>query len=596
MSISLNTCPSPEQEDRLLFEGAVSLGGRRWKMGDSNSRLALTLCQRFELSEILGRLLDNRGIDLEKAPDYLKPTLKSLLPDPFHFKDMKKGISRLILALEAKEKIAIFGDYDVDGATSSAILKKYLKEIGVESQVYIPDRLKEGYGPNTQALRLLHQQGNKIVILVDCGTTAMAPLESAFQDGLEVIVIDHHKAQDSLPRSAALINPNRLDESSPYGYLCAAGLTFLFVAALNQRLRQKGWFQTLEEPDLRKYLDLVALGTVCDVMPLIDLNRAYVAQGLKVLRHRGNIGLAALADVAGCDEAPTPYHLGFLLGPRINAGGRVGQSDLGVRLLTTEDISEARQLASELHALNQERQEIEALVLEEAVEQVLSQELDQQPLILVGKEGWHPGVIGIVASRLKERFHKPCCVVGFEGEIGKGSGRSVSGFSLGEAMHQAVEKGFLMAGGGHEMAAGFTVATDRFTDFRDFLYGYVHQNPFETIPSLSIDGALHPRAITRSLQEELARLEPYGMGNPTPRFLVGPVKITYAERVGVSHVRCAFASEEGVRMKGISFRSVETALGKALLSASPGTVVYLVGTLKGDRRNLSFCLEDMRLF
>lgn len=581
------------QKDGFLFEGQISLGGRRWKMGEENPRLILALCQRFGLSEILGRLLDNRGIDLEKAENYLKPTLRALLPDPFHLKDMEKGVMRVIAALEAQEKIAVFGDYDVDGATSSALLKNYFRDIGKEVQVYIPNRLTEGYGPNTPALQKLQKEGNKVVILVDCGTTSFDTLGDAAKEGLDVVVIDHHKAQNELPPAVALINPNRLDETSPYGYLCAAGLTFLFLVALNQRLREKGWFQDKPEPDLRQSLDLVALGTVCDVMPLVDLNRAYVSQGLKVMKHRRNMGLAALADVAGCDEAPTPYHLGFLLGPRINAGGRIGQSDLGVTLLTTPDSACAARVSKTLHELNQERQEIEKQVLEEALTQVANQRLDEHPVILVGQEGWHPGVIGIVASRLKERFHKPSCVVGFENEIGKGSGRSVTGFSLGDAMHQGVKKGLLSQGGGHEMAAGFSLHKEKFEAFRDFLNDYALNNPFESVPTLILDGALHPRAITPRLQEELAFLEPYGTGNATPRFLVGPVKIIHAERVGIAHVRCTFVSEEGDRLKGIAFRSLETALGQTLLNAGPRAFVYVAGTLKSDTRSVSFSVEDM---
>ena len=437
-----------------------SLSGKRWRQRAVDDRAGLALAQQMGLPEIVGRLLAARGVGIESAERFLTPTLRELLPDPSHLRDMDKAVERVVRAVTTGELIAIFGDYDVDGATAAALLQRFFAAIGCRARIYIPDRQREGYGPNVPALQRLRAEGAAIAITVDCGTTAHAPLAAAAKAGLDVIVVDHHVAEPALPPAFAIINPNRLDEASPHGVLAAVGVAFLLVVGINRALRQAGWYAQRPAPDLVQWLDLVALGTICDVVPLTGVNRALVAQGLKLLQRRGNIGLAALADAAAVGERLEAYHAGFILGPRVNAGGRVGQADLGARLLATDDAVEARAVAEQLHTLNAERREIEARVLAQAIAQVESGDRSA-PLVFVAGEGWHPGVIGIVASRLKERYNRPACVSAIADGIGKGSGRSVAGFPLGPAIIAARQAGLLVNGGGHAMAAGFTVTAER---------------------------------------------------------------------------------------------------------------------------------------
>ena len=438
------------------FLGVVSsLRGKRWTARPADERESMALAQRLGVPEIIGRVLSARGVGLQEADDFLHPTLKRLLPDPSVLKDMDTAALRLAGAVTGGEQIAVFGDYDVDGATSSALLARLLSAVGGQCRIYIPDRGREGYGPNEAALLGLKDSGVSLVVTVDCGIAAHAPLAAAADAGLDVIVVDHHAAEAELPRATAVINPNRLDESGELGQLAAVGVSFLLAVAVNRALRALDWYQDRPEPDLRQLLDLVALGTVCDVVPLRGVNRALVSQGLKVMGKRANPGLRALADAASLTEAPGAYHLGFILGPRINAGGRVGSSELGARLLSTDDEAEAKAIASRLEALNAERRDIEAAVLERARDQVERSD-HQGPLILAAGEGWHGGVIGIVASRLKERFHRPAFVVSIEGETATGSGRSVHGVDLGQAVIAARQAGLVVKGGGHPMAAGFT--------------------------------------------------------------------------------------------------------------------------------------------
>ena len=583
-----------------LYPGKISVLGKKWYLQDSNERTALDLSQRFDLSLPIAEILTTRGVTFETAASYLAPTLRSLMPDPSHLKDCNQAVSRIMQALHQKEKICIFADYDVDGATSSALWRRYFRDIGCATSLYIPDRIDEGYGPNSQAMELLKKQGIQLVIMVDCGTTSFDPLETARQCGLDVIVVDHHTAQPLLPPCVALVNPNRLDETSPLTTLCAAGVSFMVIAALQRALREAGYFKgTLKEPDLRLYMDLVALGTVCDVMPLTGLNRAFVSQGLKIFKNRENIGLAALSDIAGVSEALTAYHLGFLLGPRINAGGRVGQADLGSRLLTTLDPIEAKQIAQQLNVLNQERQAIEAQVTEEAFLEIERLGLHENPLIVVKGIQWHPGVIGIVASRIKEKFNRPACVVSFDEKgVGKGSGRSITGVHLGTAMHAARQKNLLVHGGGHAMAAGFTVTHDCYDSFYTFLQGKLAQQVALTTPSLYIDSALNLSGATEVLVDSLALLEPFGSGNPTPKFSLSYVKIAHAEKVGATHIRCRLKSQEGSYLKGMAFRAVDTPLGNALL-AKKDCLFHVAITLKLDtwsgRREVVCFIEDLML-
>lgn len=579
-----------------LFNSKYSVSGKIWQFRPCDDRQALVITQRHGLSATVGQLLSSRGIFLENVESFLEPTLRNLMPNPSHLKDMDCAIDRVIQALKNNEKIAVFGDYDVDGGTSCALLHRYFSLLGQSIRIYIPDRIDEGYGPNNEAMHTLKNEGYPVVLMVDCGTTAFEPLAYAKTLGLDVIVIDHHSAQPALPEAYALINPNRLDQESPLKHLCAAGLSFIFLVALQRALREQNWFEGKTEPDLMQLLDLVALGTVCDVMPLTGLNRAFVSQGLKVAKWRQNIGLTALADVAGLKEAPTAYHLGFLLGPRVNAGGRVGQATLGAHLLSTNDETQARTMAQRLDMLNRERQQIEATVLEEAINLVESTDLLSKPILLVKGEGWHPGVIGIVASRLKERYARPSCVISFTDDMGKGSGRSVSGIDLGTAMHAATHCGLLVHGGGHAMAAGFTVTRALYNEFYAFLLQRLSADMKNILPTLEIDVSITLKGITTDLLQSLSCLEPFGAGNPTPKFMIHNVRIAYAEIFGNDHVRCTLLSEDGARQKAIAFRVAEQPLGKALLTAK-NQLKHIVGTLRldtwGGRNETVVYIDDL---
>ncbi len=559
-----------------------SLTGRRWLSRLGDERQALALSQRLGLPEMIGRVLAARGIGLDEAESFLNPTLRDLLPDPGHLRDMDKAVARLVAAVTAGETIGIFGDYDVDGATSSALLKNFLDAAGGRSRVYIPDRITEGYGPNAPALLRLKAEGIGVVVTVDCGTTAFEALAAAQAAGLDMVVVDHHVGEAALPPALAVINPNRLDEDSPHGHLAAVGVAFLLAVALNRGLKLAGWYDGRGAPDLMRWLDLVALGTVCDVVPLIGVNRALVTQGLKVMGLRRNIGLAALVDVAGVKERPDAYHLGYVLGPRVNAGGRVGEADLGTRLLSTDDTSEAGNIARRLDGYNKDRQEIEAAVLQQAIEQVEGRPDDGLPLLLAAGEGWHQGVIGIVAGRLKERYGRAACVVALAGGEGKGSGRSVAGLDLGAAIIAARQAGLLRAGGGHAMAAGFTVARDRLGELHAFLGERLQsQLDGDLVPLLELDGALDAGAASVELVESLAQIGPFGSGNPEPRFAIAAARIVRADVVGSGHVRLMLAGAGGKRLKAIAFRAADSEMGHALLS-SQGTAFHLAGALRAD--------------
>lgn len=587
---------SPVSRSHRPFGDHKSLTGRTWEINTGDERLSTALSQRYKLPMVLAEILAARGHTIETTQDFLAPTLKALLPDPSHLIDLDKGVERVVTALEKGQKIVIFADYDVDGATSSALLRRYFRDIGHECGLYIPHRIEEGYGPNVPAMHTLKSQGYEVIIMVDCGSTAFEPLAAAKELQMDTVVIDHHAAQVKLPDAYALINPNRIDETSPLTHLCAAGLAFVFLVGLHRHLRQRQWFDQKTEPDLRRYLDLVALGTVCDVMPLTGLNRAFVTQGLKVMKQRGNLGLNQLLETAGLEDAPSTYHLGFVLGPRINAGGRVGQADLGSRLLFTTDLPESQYIAEKLHLYNKERQTIEALVLEEALSQIERYNLDRHPLIMVSGDGWHPGVIGIVASRIKERFNRPACVVGFAQDIGKGSGRSIPGIHLGSAMHSACHKELLVYGGGHAMAAGFTVEREKYQAFYDHLLESFGQGLSEIEPILELDGLLTFSGATMDLAHQLSLLEPYGSGNPTPRFAFPHGKIGYATIVGQHHIKVDLISEDGTHLKAMAFRAVDTPLGDFLLN-NRHTTCHIAGTLKINnwmgKTELTLTIEDI---
>jgi single-stranded-DNA-specific exonuclease len=566
-----------------LFGVESSAKGARWIGRAADDRLALALAQRHALPEIVARVLAARGIGLDDAKDFLNPTLRALLPDPSVLRDMDRAADRIARAVTSGEGIAIFGDYDVDGATSTALLTRYLRAVGVEPQIHIPDRIAEGYGPNAQALEKLRAGGAGLVVTVDCGTTAFEALEGAMGSGLDIVVIDHHTAEPRLPKVAAVVNPNRLDQDPGLGQLAACGVVFLALVALNRVLRRAGLFANRPEPDLMALLDLVALGTICDVVPLTGLNRALVGQGLKVMAQRRNIGLAALADVARVTETVDAYHAGYLLGPRINAGGRIGRADLGARLLATEDREEATRIAALLDEHNVDRKTVEADVMAKAIAQ--AEAAGAGPMILVAGEGWHPGVVGIVAGRLRERYGRPACVVGFEGGIGKASGRSVPGVDLGAAVIAARQAGLLLSGGGHRMAAGFTVRQDLIAELHDFLSSHIHgQSDAPMVPVVELDGTLVVEAATVALAETLAKLGPYGAGNPEPRFALPRVRVVAASVVGSGgHVACTLVGPDNGRLRAIAFRCADQPVGQALLRRD--ALVHVAGTLRLDRWN-----------
>ena len=581
--------------DRPAYLGVDrSFSGKKWRLRLADERGALALCQRLGVPEIVGRVLAARGVDSESAERFLEPQLRHQLPDPSHLRDMDAAAARVAVAIRAGTEIGIFGDYDVDGATSAALLVRFIRAAGGRGRAYIPDRKREGYGPNAPALAKLKSEGIGLVITVDCGTLAFEPLEQARALGLDVIVIDHHEAEAKLPPALAIVNPNRLDDDSPHKQLAAVGVAFLLAVAVNRELRGAGWYGNgRDEPDLMAWLDLVALGTICDVVPLTGLNRAFVSQGLKVMAARGNAGLAALADVARLEGRPSCYHAAFLLGPRVNAGGRVGQADLGFKLMTEDDATVAKGIAALLDGFNTERRRIEAEVLVSAEAQAAAS--DQPFLVLVAGEGWHVGVLGIVASRLKERFGRPTCVVGIDGETGKGSGRSLPGIDLGAAVIAARHKGLLVNGGGHAMAAGFTIQRAKIAAFREFLSRRIESEatPGSFEPTLGLDGALVPEAATCELAGDLERVGPFGTGNAEPRFAFAGVRLAAVEMAG-EHVRCVLAGSHGT-LRGVAFRAANTGLGRELLRLRGG-LVHVAGRIARDnwqgRERVQLYIDD----
>jgi single-stranded-DNA-specific exonuclease len=538
------------------------------------------------LDALIDQLLLARGVARDDLPRHRDPRIRDFLPDPSAFRDMDKGARRLADAVEAKESIAIFGDYDVDGATSAALLVLLLRQLGVEALTYIPDRLMEGYGPSGAALVGLKEKGASLVVTVDCGAQAFDALEQAAAAGLDVIVVDHHQCAALLPVAVAMINPNRLDEGeigAAHGHVAAVGMAFLLGVALVRELRGRGFFEDREAPRMLDLLDLVALGTVADVARLKSLNRAFVTQGLKVMASRGNIGLAALAEAARLVKPPCCRDLGFALGPRINAGGRVGKSDLGVRLLTTRDPEEARAIAAELDRLNEERRAIEMLVCEQAEAQ--AREQAEQPVITVMGRGWHPGVIGIVAGRIKERFGRPAIVIAEDEDgTGKGSGRSISGVDLGAAVLAAKDSGLLIAGGGHAMAAGLTLPPGGLQALREFLNQRLEADITRSLGDRGylLDAMVAPGGIVSGLCEALDQAGPYGAGWPGPRVAAGPSRLLRVGIVGDGHVRGIGAGDDGRSFKWIAFRSAATPLGQALLESPADKRWWLAGTVCRD--------------
>ena len=568
----------------------ASLSGRRWVgPGAAEDRLSEAMVQDTGLPAPLCRALVQRGVAAADAAAYLAPTLRDLLPDPHALRDMEKAAARFLTAVHSKQRIAVFADYDVDGGASAALLLVWLRDMGRQATLYIPDRIDEGYGPNDEAMRTLAKD-HDLIVCVDCGTLSHGPIAAAA--GTDVIVLDHHLGAETLPPALAVVNPNRQDESGDLGHLCAAGVVFLMLVEANRQMKDAG----SKGPELMGLLDLVALATVADVAPLIGVNRALVRQGLTVMARRQRVGLVALADIAGMDQAPTAYHLGFLLGPRVNAGGRIGAADLGARLLATQDIHEAAALAERLDALNSERRDIEARVRDAALEQATARGLDG-PLVWAAGEGWHPGVVGIVAARLKEATNRPAIVIGLDDKIGKGSGRSVSGIDLGAVIQRAATEGVLLKGGGHKMAAGLTVSRDMLEPAMDRIAALLDRQGASALgpADLKVDGVLMPGAATVGLINQISAAGPFGAGAPAPRFAFPDCQIVFAKRVGTGHLKITFGDGLGARIDAIAFGAMDTAMGAALM-AHGGARFHLAGRLEVNtwqgRQSPQLRLED----
>ena len=557
-----------------------SCRGLRWQARCEDEAQVTELEQTKSLDNLTARLLAGRGVSPDLADEFLDPTLRGSMPDPSSMQDMDKAAGLIMDAVQAKQKITVFADYDVDGGSSAAQLIRWGRSFGVEIGLYVPDRVKEGYGPSVEAFEQLKSEGNDLVITVDCGAAAQSALEAAKGLGLPIVVIDHHLMHGALPPCAALVNPNREDDTSGLGHLAAAGVTFMVLVALNREARKRNLESSLNLLDL---LGLTALGTVCDVVSLTGLNRALVSQGLKVLSQGGNVGINALADVAGTNAPYTTYHCGFILGPRINAGGRIGKAEMGAEMLSTENAQLAYAHAAELDRVNIARKTLQNQMIDEALEEAFKLPEDDA-VIIVNMEGWHPGVIGIVAGRLKDRFDKPAIVIGVnEAGIGKGSGRSMSGVNLGEAITKAKDAGLLISGGGHAMAGGLTVEGNKIQDLTQFLNELLKDEVAEARKKLSlkIDALIAPSAADQSLINRIEDIGPYGAGNPQPLFAFSDLRIAYAERVRGGHVRCAFEDGIGGRISGICFRADETGLDQILLDPNAPRV-HVAGRLKAD--------------
>ncbi|MBL6664767.1 MAG: single-stranded-DNA-specific exonuclease RecJ [Rickettsiales bacterium] len=569
----------------------ISLLGYTYVRKEFDERLAKTIHQRFELPEIVCDLLSSRNVALGEVDNFIDPKIKTSLPDPFLLGDMNKGVNFVVGAIKNKKKITIFADYDVDGATSAAILKRFFRQIGVEADIYIPDRILEGYGPNKEAMLKLKEQGTDLVITLDCGTVAFEPLEVARGVGLDVIVIDHHLGVVKRPDAIAVINPNNLDEKFEHKNLCAAGVTFLFVVAINKTLRDMGFYERVREPNLISLLDLVALGTVCDVMSLTGLNRAFVSAGLKVLRQRKNMGLRVICDKAGLDEEPNAYHFGFVIGPRINAGGRVGTSNLGAEILSSQDEARVEEIADKLEKFNQERKDIEAAVLEEAklgLEEGLGGYSKNDDVVFAVGKNWHPGVIGIVASRLKDLYEKPVAVVTIDEKTkkAKASCRSISGIDMGaEILHARAEE-IILEGGGHAMAGGFSIDVDKIKN----LHAFFNKRLTQKVQSIrqerkrEFDVSVSLSQVNLEMLKQLNKLEPFGVGNQKPKFILRDVKKLNAKIIGktAEHVSATFSSKAVIGFNGaisvVAFKVVDNEVGKMLLDEKYKKEVDLVGT------------------
>ncbi|MBB4570606.1 single-stranded-DNA-specific exonuclease [Rhizobium leucaenae] len=575
----------PVQRAFLGVERSVS--GNRWvsRLDQAGQNRALAIAQTHGLPDLIARVLAGRGVGVEEAMAFLDPTIRGLMPDPHLLTDCEKAAQRLLRAVKTGETVAIFGDYDVDGAASSALAYRFLSHFGVTASIYIPDRIFEGYGPNPAAINQLIDNGATLIVTVDCGSTSFESLEAAKARNIDVVVIDHHQVAHELPHCHALVNPNREDDLSGQGHLCAAGVVFMVLVAALRQLREAGDAR-VRSIDLLAWLDIVALATVCDVVPLKGLNRAYVVKGLIAARHQGNPGLAALFRKAGLGGPVSPYHFGFMIGPRINAGGRIGDAALGARLLTLDVASAAETIADKLDDLNRERQAMEAAMLQEAEAEALAEygNGDGASVIVTARENWHPGIVGLIASRLKDKFRRPAFAIAFDSMgRGTGSGRSINGFDMGRMVRAAVDAGLLVKGGGHAMAAGLTVERANLGKLRAFFTEKAERQVAGLVANetLKIDGALGAGGATVELVDQLETAGPYGSGHPQPIFALPSHRLRDSRLVGQSHIKVTLEAQDGGRLDGIAFRAVETPLGELLLS-SRGSQIHIAGTLGAD--------------
>src|SRR6201994_191260 len=588
--MSLAASALPLEAPQAFLGVQQSLTGKLWRdrLDVRGAARALAITQRYQLPEMLARVLAGRDVELDVVPDFLDPTIRKMMPDPFTVTQMEIAARRIADAATRGEKVAIFGDYDVDGATSAALLAWHLRHCGLDPLIHIPDRLFEGYGPNTEAVRVLAAKGATLLVTVDCGTNSPEPLAEAKRLRMSVVVIDHHQTGSELPDVDALVNPNRPDDPSGLGHLAAVGLVLATLVAVNRELRSRGvWTAERPGPDMLGMLHHVALGTVADVAPLTGLNRAFVAKGLIAMRRRDQVGLTALMDVSRLNGPPEAWHLGFMLGPRINAGGRIGRADLGVRLLLEGDISEAARIAAELDRLNTERRVIEQAAEAQAEAEALAALglEDKGAVIVTASEGWHPGIVGLVASRLKDKFLRPTFAVALEpGGLGTGSGRSIGGVDLGKAVRQAVHDGLLIKGGGHAMAAGVTLRKERLAEFRAYMENALAADVAQSrhVNEIFVDGAVSARGVTTDLAATLNRAGPFGSGNPEPVLALPSHQLVYADEIGQAHLRLRFKSGDGSIVNGVAFRSVGQKLGNAL-TAHRGQALHVAGSLAVDR-------------
>ncbi len=577
---------------------SISVSGKNWILKEFNEDDVLFLKDNYFLSETLSKLLAIRKIKKEEIQIYLDPSIKNTLPNPFILKDMELAVKRTSEAILKKEKLGVFGDYDVDGATSTALLGKYFQEIKQNFEIYIPDRKNEGYGPSIKGFKLLIENGANLIFTVDCGTSSFEPIEFAQNLNTDVLVLDHHQSKIKLPKAYSIINPNRLDDKSKLNYLCAAGVCFMFLVALNKELRNKNWFisNKIKEPDLLNYLDLVSLGTVCDVVPLVGLNRAIVKQGLKVLKKKSNIGLKTLLEICNIQSDLSSYHLGYIIGPRINAGGRIGKCSHGANLLLNSDSKESFKLASELDSYNKERQILENNLLNDVNDEVLKNLSD--PVLILSGENWHEGIIGIIAARIKEKYNKPTIIISIKNNFGKASARSIIGFDIGSTIISAVEEGILEKGGGHKMAGGFTINKDKIEKFKNFVTKKFEKMNIDMKKqkNLYIDSVISPSALNIDFYGQINNLAPFGSGNPEPKFTIENLKPINSKIVGEKHIKSILLAADGSSIKTIAFNSVSNEIGAYLLKKNKKTF-NIAGKLslnewKGQK-NVEFIIDDI---